>query len=333
VLLLPLFTRAELHRRTGRLDLALADAAEAVRLGHDLGQQTATAPSVSVIALIDGIRGRSAECRSHVQELRALAARAELDFALVLADGALGLLELGSGELEEALRHLRSADRRRHGGGGFHHPLVDNYEQDLAETLIRLGQHDEADDVLSSLDRMARSSGTLWPTAAVARCRGLMAGDDFEPHFAAALSLLERTTVPFELARTQLCLGERRRRARRARDAREPLTAALATFEALGAAPWADWARRELRAAGARPRGPRSPSSEALTPQELQVAVAVAEGATNKEAATALLISPKTVEYHLGKVYEKLGVRSRAELAGRIAREGVSPSGTEATKD
>ena len=114
------------------------------------------------------------------------------------------------------------------------------------------------------------------------------------------------------------------------RDARRPLTEALEAFEEMGAASWAEWwTRAELRAAGARARDPRPAATAALTPQELQVALAVAEGATNKEVATALLLSPKTIEYHLGRVYVKLGVRSRSALAARIARETshLLPSG------
>ena len=323
VLLLPLFTRAEIRRRTGRLDLAVADAAEAVRLGRETGQETAAAICLFPLAAIDAIRGRSRECRARAAEMVALAQRSDHDFMLVMVDHALGLHALGVGDLEEALDRLRAAERRRNRGRGFHHPLMDAYEQDLAETLARLGRGHEADEVVTALEEMARRSGTLWPAAAVARCRGLRAGDDFEDHFAESLSLFSKTTLPFERARTELCLGERRRRARRARDARAPLSAALATFDELGAEPWAAWARRELRAAGGRVRGARTAGTGQLTPQELQVALAVAEGATNKEAAGALLISPKTVEYHLAKVYEKLGVRSRAELAGRMAREDV----------
>ena len=118
-----------------------------------------------------------------------------------------------------------------------------------------------------------------------------------------------RTPTPFERARTELCLGERRRRARRAREAREPWRRRCTRSR-----PSAPSRGRRRPAASCAPRRPaaRPPpsSSEPLTPQELQVALTVAGGATNKEAATALLISAKTVEYHLSKVYAKLGVRS-----------------------
>ena len=120
---------------------------------------------------------------------------------------------------------------------------------------------------------------------------------------------------PFELARTRLVYGERLRRAGRRVDAREQLTAALTTFEQLGAAPWAAQARRELQASGATLRRRDSQATEVLTPQELQVAIKVAAGLTNREVGSALFISPKTVELHLSRVYRKLGIRSRTELA------------------
>ena len=102
-------------------------------------------------------------------------------------------------------------------------------------------------------------------------------------------------------------------------EARERLRSALERFEALGAAPWAARARAELRAAGAPVGAPRALMTRDLTPQELEVALAVGRGATNREVATALYVSPKTIEVHLSRIFRKLGVRSRTELAGRIA--------------
>src|SRR5438552_1374317 len=136
----------------------------------------------------------------------------------------------------------------------------------------------------------------------------------------AAMSLHARTDMPFERARTELCYGERLRRARRRAEARDQLHAALETFERLGAGPWADRARNELRATGETVHRDRSASDE-LTLQELQVALKVSEGATNREAAAALFLSPKTIEAHLSRVYGKLGIRSRTELAHRFAQD------------
>ncbi|MHB1243780.1 MAG: helix-turn-helix transcriptional regulator [Gaiellaceae bacterium] len=121
--------------------------------------------------------------------------------------------------------------------------------------------------------------------------------------------------TPFERARTELAWGERLRRSGRRTDARRRLNSALQVFDRLGAAPWAERARGELRASGQSVRTPEQLTEDALTPQELQVAAIVAGGATNKEAAAALFLSVKTIEFHLGHVYRKLGIRSRTELA------------------
>jgi DNA-binding CsgD family transcriptional regulator/tetratricopeptide (TPR) repeat protein len=323
---LPLHSRGEVRRRLGRLAEASADASEALALSEDIGQPSSAGLARWLLALIDAVQGRSTECRAQTAGMLSLKGQSEVEILRIYSSQALGLLALSTGDLDEAVHHLMAVDRLHRETGGAHHPLLHTYEQDLVEALIRLGRVEEADGALATFAARAERCGAPWPAAAAARCRGLLADDDaFEDHFAEALAWHARTPTPFERARTELCQGERRRRARRARDARVPLTAALQTFEAHGAEPWAEKARRELRATGARPRRPPPSSSEPLTPQELQVAQAVAGGATNKEAATALLISAKTVEYHLSKVYAKLGVRSRAELAGRMAAAGRVP--------
>ena len=122
--------------------------------------------------------------------------------------------------------------------------------------------------------------------------------------------------MPFERARTQLAFGRRLHRARRRAEAREHLRAALDGFEQLGAEAWAGQAEAELRAAGARRH--REPGT-ALTSQELRVAAAVRLGASNRDIAADLFLSPKTVEFHLRQIYRKLGVRSRTQLVAALA--------------
>ena len=119
---------------------------------------------------------------------------------------------------------------------------------------------------------------------------------------------------PFELARTQLCFGERLRRSRRRKDAREHLTQAWETFTHLRADPWAHRAAREIEATGRSAPVPIAHSTDRLTPQELQVAMSVAAGATNRQAANELFLSQKTVEFHLSAIYRRLALRSRTEL-------------------
>ncbi|WP_201447264.1 helix-turn-helix transcriptional regulator [Conexibacter woesei] len=140
--------------------------------------------------------------------------------------------------------------------------------------------------------------------------------------------------MPFERARSELVLGERLRRARRRADARAPLTRALRAFEQIGAEPWAQRARTELRATGG-PAGAGAGAAAAerqatpvgeLTPHELQVALLVAEGRTNRDVGSALFLSPKTIEHHLSAIYRKLGLRSRAQLAAAMAGQAGPPA-------
>jgi DNA-binding NarL/FixJ family response regulator len=144
---------------------------------------------------------------------------------------------------------------------------------------------------------------------------------DHERHFQEALAHHSRVTIPFELARTHLCFGERLRRDRRRARAEEQLRRALEIFEALGAAPWAARTRRELEALGAVTGAPVSAVFAGLTAREVQVALTVGRGATNREAAARLFLSEKTVARHLSAVYAKLGLRSRTELTALVGRE------------
>jgi DNA-binding CsgD family transcriptional regulator len=140
-----------------------------------------------------------------------------------------------------------------------------------------------------------------------------------DEHFAEALSLHTAIGDPLAVARTRLRHGERLRRAGRRRDARDQLRAAHESFDRLGAQPWAQRAAAELRATGERLGRREARTGEELTAQELQVALQAAEGKTNKQVGAALFLSPKTVDFHLRRVYRKLDVRSRAELIKHFA--------------
>ena len=179
----------------------------------------------------------------------------------------------------------------------------------LLEAHVRAGDPERAEAALREFEAMAVRTRRPWVLATAARCRGLLA-DDFDPWFERAYEAHGASASPFEIGRTELCHGERLRRARRVLEARERLRSALERFEALGAAPWAARARAELRAAGAPVGAPRALMTRDLTPQELEVALAVGRGATNREVAAALYVSPKTIEVHLSRIFRKLGVRS-----------------------
>ena len=157
------------------------------------------------------------------------------------------------------------------------------------------------------------------------RVRGLLCADEeLDSRFGAALALHDRTLDAFEEARTRLTYGSRLRRCRRRLDARTQLRQALRTFVQLGARSWAEVAKAELEATGETASGVAD--ADHLTPQELQIALLLGRGKTTREAASALFLSPKTVEYHLRHVYTKLSIRSRAELAAHLGLE--LPPGT-----
>jgi DNA-binding NarL/FixJ family response regulator len=166
----------------------------------------------------------------------------------------------------------------------------------------------------------AEAKGQPWAMARAARCLALVGSDDeLEERFGEALALHERTRDVFETARTRLAYGARLRRARKRVRAREELREAIALFDSLGPTPWADLAGAELAATGETARR-RDPSTiDELTPQELQIAILLSEGRTTKQAAAALFLSPKTIEYHLRNVYRKLGIGSRQELAAAVS--------------
>ena len=309
---------SELDFRTGRWVAAYAGAAEAVRIADETGQGATLGFALSCLARVEAAQGRDDDCRSHVRRALGIA-DARFGAVVAFALAAAGLLELGRGRTDDAIERLellaRQVEER-----GLREPAVVQGTPDLVEAYARAGREDDARATLHRFEQAARKTARSWALAASARCRGLLAGDDtFEPAFAEALELHGAET-PFERARTELCLGERRRRARRRADARGPLRSALETFERLGATPWAERARAELAACGETVQRGEPGAADELTPQELQVALIVARGATNKEAGAALFLSPKTIETHLGRVYRKLGVRTRTELAALLAR-------------
>jgi DNA-binding NarL/FixJ family response regulator len=317
---------SDLDFRTGNWVAAYAGAAEAVRIADETGQAAALAFSLSCLGRVEAAQGREESCRSHV--VRALAiAEPRVAAVVAFSSSALGLLELGLGRTDEVIGQLEklAGQIAEHGLGD---PGVIQWAPDLIESYARAGREEDAERTLARFEETARTTERVWALAAAARCRGLLArDDDFESHFQRALELHGRLPTPFERARTELCLGERLRRVRKRAEAREPLRAALETFDRLGATPWAERARMELAASGETARRHPNATKE-LTPQELQVALVVARGATNKEAGATLFLSPKTIETHLGRVYRKLNVRSRTELAHLLSSDSdlVAPT-------
>jgi DNA-binding CsgD family transcriptional regulator len=186
---------------------------------------------------------------------------------------------------------------------------------ELVEAADRIGRQELATGAVRRLEERTRGSGTDWALATSARARALISdGEAADALYQEALERLARTRIAVDRARTHLLYGEWLRRQGRRRDAREQLRAAHEMFTTMGAAAFAERARRELIATGETVRKRSSQTSSELTAQESQVAWLARDGYTNPEIAAELFISPRTVEWHLRKVFRKLGISSRREL-------------------
>jgi DNA-binding CsgD family transcriptional regulator len=192
---------------------------------------------------------------------------------------------------------------------------------ELIEAAGRSGRDDRAAEALEILSTSTSASGTPWALGVEARSRAILAdGDAAEQLYREAIERLEPTRLRVDLARARLLYGEWLRRERRRVDAREQLRIANDFFSDVGMEAFAERASIELRATGEHPARERSFGAlDQLTPQEAQVSRLVGQGHTNREIAAQLFISPSTVEYHLGKVFRKLDVKSRTQLAHRLS--------------
>jgi DNA-binding CsgD family transcriptional regulator len=251
--------------------------------------------------------------RAHGTEALSLARQMGLGVCEVWANAALADLELGLGRPEAALAHLeeqRAVLSKRTIGDVDLSPAPE-----LAEIYLRLGRGPEAADAADQFDRDAIAKGQPWALARAARCQGLLAEPgERDRHFDAALTLHDQTSDVFETGRTHLAYGSRLRRERQRIRAREELRRAVSIFDRLGARPWSEMARAELAATGETARRRDVTTVHDLTPQELQIAMRLADGRTTRETAAALFLSPKTIEYHLRSIYRKLAIGSRSEL-------------------
>jgi DNA-binding CsgD family transcriptional regulator len=320
----PLSGRALLDLQLGRWPAALAGAEEAVELSREMLGGTMLAGSLAALAQIESAMGRVEATREHASESLALckqlkAGAFETEPALALA---LLALSLGDPEASVGVWKQVTVDVRE----WVAEPGWEHIDDVVIEANLRSGREGQAERELEHLEEKAARSGRRWAQAVAARCRGLLApASEIDQHFQSALDWHRGLPLPFDRARTELCYGERLRRARRRSDAREQLERASATFRALGATIWAERAERELAAAGYGGHAPaeQSPWAE-LTAAETRVAQVIIDGATYDEAASALFVSPRTIETHLRQIYRKLGVRSRSELTRRLAVAGAA---------
>jgi len=305
------FQESELECWAGRWD----EAAELSRLGRQWAELTEQSSHQALCAyvagLVDALRGRVDSARAALT--LALMQAESITSIQAWAHTGLGFLELSLGEATAARQHLAPfADMASL--TGLREPGVFRCVPDLVEALLLLGDVDGARPLALDLEERGRALDRPYALATGARCRGLVATadgcwDDASAAFGRALVAHQRLAQPFELARTLLAHGVMLRRTKQRAAARERLETALAGFDRLGARLWSERTRVELVRVGGASAG------DELTPTEMRIAELVCAGPTNREVASTLSISVKTVEVNLTRIYRKLGVRSRTELA------------------
>ena len=309
----------------GRWASALALVHEALRLADDTGWATERPSNLATLARIEAMSGHPEEARRHAIEGVAASEAIGAGTYLAFAQIALGALELTAGNQAAAISHFEEVSAFSDDVGFSNSPVM-WWSSDLLECYVSEGMDDAARRELSRLEKVAANPDMPTTAAVTARSRALLEPAAFEEHMTEALRLHSISDMPFERARTELMIGQRVRRHNQPAKARPPLTSALAIFDRLGAPDWASRARSELQATGIRIPQSEAPGLATLTPQELQVALAVARGHSNREVAGLLFLSTKTVEFHLSNVYRKLGINRRTRLVTMVAQQASLPA-------
>jgi ATP/maltotriose-dependent transcriptional regulator MalT len=307
---LPLFLLANAELEVGEWDRAEEHARESYDAAVQTGREAAEPRGLFTLARLEAARGEFDQARAHAEE------------ALVMTEGR----GWNSGGPRGALCTLELAQENFEAAYDVVLPAIETYRKlgvaivgqisEAAEALAGMGRPSVGRALLAEAEETASAVMRLpWATAAAARARGLLA--EAEGDLALAESELEESVAvsrevgaPLELGRSLLALGTVQRRAQKKQAARRTLDEAVAILDGLGARPWAERARREIGRIGG-----RKAAHEGLSATESEIVELVVAGRSNKEVAQALHLSPKTVEWNLSKVYRKLGVRSRTELA------------------
>ncbi len=287
---------------------------EGLQLATEAGLMNSACFHRAILAWVAAVRGDQETCTSLAEQASTTATEHGLAPHNSFAHWAVGLLRLGQSQWDGAVTRLEGM---LSAAPGSVHPYVAlRTLPDLVEAAVRADRAELAESAAIRFAEYAGKGALDWERALAARCRALIthSPDAKEQLLSEALAFHDRHRRPFSRARTLLLLGEHLRRERRRTEARSHLRSALETFERLGAAPWEARAWAELRATGERARKREPSTLTQLTPQQLQIVRLVAKGATNKEAAAQLFLSPRTVDHHLRNVFAKLGISSRAEL-------------------
>ncbi|MFJ5216292.1 AAA family ATPase [Streptomyces sp. NPDC088354] len=291
-------------------------AEEGVRLAQETGQRNLAVDHLSVLALLAALQGDSATAAARMGAAGHAVASRGLGRPEAFNSWASACADLAAGRPADALSRF---GRMRAGAGQVNLAIRGLATPHFVEAAVRCGQRTKAEGALRGYEDWAAGNRSTLRLAQAHRCHGLLAEDDAAAvgHFREALRLHQDDDTVLELAKTELFYASRLRRTRRPGEARGLLREALAVFRQFDARPWAERATAELRAAGDRV-GPvdRAPGgARELTAQQTRISELVAQGATNQEIADRLVLSTRTVEYHLRNIFSRLGVRSRVELA------------------
>ena len=296
--------------------LAYAAAEEGYRLSVEIGHG-GSGWHLANMAAAEAVWGREQDARRHGLEALELGQRHGNNFMANRARHALGLLDLSMGRPGPAAGQLLALTDPGH--PDFHWVVGLPAIPDAVEAAVRAGRPSDAEPQLALARRWVGQAPTPLRRALLARCEALLGQRDWDEAYGQATQD-GSALPPLQRARTDLLYGEWQRRERRRTDARGHLRAALDLFQQLGAAPWAGRAEAELRAAGETARTSEPGGLAGLTSQELKIAGLVTDGLSNREIAVQLYLSPRTVDYHLRKVFTKLGITSRTELARLVHR-------------
>ncbi|MFL6098743.1 MAG: AAA family ATPase, partial [Actinomycetales bacterium] len=297
--------RAGVHVHAGEFTAA----STLIEESASISQLTGTAPLVNALPMLAAYRGDVAQALPLLDAADHDAASRGQRLASSMAGCARAVLFNGLGRYEDAL--AAAVPACAHDGLGLYALAL----IELVEAAARSGQPGLAVTALDRLAERTQASKTDWALGVEARSRALLTGTrEAEALYEEAIARLSRDSVALHRARAQLVYGEWLRRENRRVDARRQLEAAHELFAGFGAAAFAERARRELLATGQTARTRTADTVSVLTPQEAQIARLAADGLTNPEIAAQLFISPRTVEYHLHKVFPKLDVTSRREL-------------------
>lgn len=315
-----LFHLAHLECQSGNVEQAAAYAEECHQTMVLSGQEQGRPFSLAAKAFVDSHLGLVEQTRAETDEGLPLALRMGSLPAYFELLSIRGFLELSAGDPAEAQRFLGPLAEAAE-ESGFAEPAHLRFHPNAVEALLALGRIEEATTLLAELEDRGQALGRVWALATASRCRALLSaalGDLGAAYDSLdrAFDLHERLPEPFELGRTLLVRGTIERRDRKKRAARTSLERALEIFDHVRARLWAERARAELARIGG-----RAPAGRKLTPTEERVAELIAAGRTYQEVADALFMSPKTVQWNLSRIYRKLGVRSRAQLAAQFAEE------------